>query len=232
MPLPKLESTKYTTQIPSTKEEIEFRPFLVKEEKLLMIAQESEDEKQILKAMKDIVSACTFDKVNPDDCTLYDIEYLFLQLRIKSVGEETEINLKCEECGKYTKVTVDLTEIDVVFPKEEVSNVVQLTDTIGITLKPLTLKSSEKLTGSDENIFNQTLLQVIDTVFDSDNVYDKSNISEKELLEFIDSMTHSNLESIQKYITNQPELKHTIEFKCPHDGHLNKIQLKGIASFF
>ena len=121
MPLPKLESTKYTTQIPSTKEEIEFRPFLVKEEKILMIAQESEDEKQIMSAMKEIVSACTFGEVNADECTLYDIEYLFLQLRMKSIGETATINLKCDKCGKYTPVEIDLNEVKVVFPVNDLT---------------------------------------------------------------------------------------------------------------
>ena len=232
MPLPKLETSKYITQLPSTKEEIEFRPFLVKEEKLLMIAQESEDEVQILKAMKDIIHACTFGKVNTEECTMYDIEYLFLQLRIKSVGEESIIRLKCDECGKYSEVSVDLTKIEVVFPKEEIPNTIQLSDSIGLTLKPLTLKASEKLTGSDEEIFNQAIIQVIDTIYDNESVYDKNDVSEQEMIEFIDSMSHSHLEAIQKYIENQPELKHTVEFKCKHDNHENKVELKGIASFF
>lgn len=232
MPLPKLESTKYITTLPSTGKEVEYRPFLVKEEKLLMIAQESDDEIQILNAMKDIVSACTFNQVKPDECTLYDIEYLFLQLRIKSIGEESKLQMKCEKCGEYTEVNIDLSEIQVVHPKEEVNPVINLTDTIGITLKPLTLKTTAHIKGTDEEIFNQTVIQSIDTIFDEDNVYEAKNVEEKEILEFIDSMSHENLEAIQKYLGNQPELKHTIEFKCKHDGHLNKVELKGIASFF
>ena len=232
MPLPTLESTKYTTRVPSTNEEIEYRPFLVKEEKLLMIAQESDDEKQILKAMKDIVTACTFNNINPDDCTLYDIEYIFLQLRTKSVGETSTIRLRCSKCGEYTNVKIDLTKIEVVQPKEKVSNVIELSDTIGLTLKPLTLKASEKLIGSDEEIFNQAIIQSIDTIYDDKTVYNKSDVSEKEVIEFIDSMSHSHLEAIQKYIENQPELKHAIKFKCKHDDYENKVELKGIASFF
>ena len=232
MPLPKLESTKFTTQIPSTKEEIEFRPFLVKEEKILMIAQESKDEKQIMSAMKDIVSACTFGKVNADTCTLYDIEYLFLQLRMKSIGETTKINLKCEKCGEYTPIEIDLNEIKVVWPKTEVSNTIKLTDDIGMVLKPLTLKSAQKVSGSTEEIFNQALIQSIESIYDADNVYSAADTSEKEILEFIDSMSHSQLEEIQSYLNNQPAVKHTVEFKCKHDGHVNKIELKGIQSFF
>lgn len=232
MPLPKLETTKYTTQLPSTGKEIEFRPFLVKEEKLLMIAQESEDETQILNAMKDIVSACTFNKVKPDDCTLYDIEYLFLQLRIKSIGEESKLNLKCEKCGKYTEVNIDLTEIQVVYPKVKVDATVELNDTVGVKLKPLTLKSSQKIKGTDEEIFNHAIIESIESIYDADNVYVRTDVSEKDIIEFIDSMSHENLEAIQKYISSQPELKHTIKFKCKHDGHENTIELKGIASFF
>ena len=232
MPLPTLESTKYTTTIPSTGEEVEYRPFLVKEEKLLMIAQESEDETQILNAMKDIVSACTFNEIKPDDCTLYDIEYLFLQLRIKSIGEASTLNLKCEKCEEYTEVSVDLSEIEVVFPKEKIESIIKLNDTVGLTLKPLTLKSSQKIKGTDEEIFNHALIQSIDTIFDENSVYNVNDVSEKEIIAFIDSMSHDNLEGIQKYISNQPELKHTIEFTCKHDKHKNKVELKGIASFF
>ena len=232
MPLPKLESNKFTTQIPSTKEEIEFRPFLVKEEKILMIAQESEDEKQIMSAMKDIVSACTFGKVDADNCTMYDIEYLFLQLRMKSIGETTTLNLKCEECGEFTEVEIDLNDVKVVWPKKEVSNTIALTDDIGITLKPITLKSATKVTGTSEEIFNQALIQSIESIYDADSVYSAADTSEKEILEFIDSMSHSQLEEIQSYLNNQPIVKHTVKFKCKHDGHVNKIELKGIQSFF
>ena len=232
MPLPTLESTKYVTTIPSTGKEVEYRPFLVKEEKLLMIAQESEDETQILNAMKDIVSACTFNKLKPDDCTLYDIEYLFLQLRIKSIGETSMLSVKCGKCGKYNDVQIDLTKIKVVFPKKKIDPTIKLNDTVGVTLKPLTLKSSSKVTGTDEEIFNQAIIESIDTIFDEDNVYDINDVTEKELVEFIDSMSHDNLEAIQEYISNQPELKHTIKFKCKHDGYENKLELKGIASFF
>ena len=232
MPLPTLETTKYITTIPSMGKEVEYRPFLVKEEKLLMVAQESEDETQILNAMKDIVSACTFNKVKPEDCTLYDIEYLFLQLRIKSIGESSVLNLRCEKCGEYTPVTIDLSKIKVVFPKKKVDPTIKLNDTVGVTLKPLTLKSSEKVKGTDEEIFNQAIIESIDTIFDEDNVYDAKDSTEKEMIEFIDSMSHDNLEAIQEYISSQPELKHTIKFKCKHDGHENKVELKGIASFF
>lgn len=232
MPLPKLESTKFTTQIPSTKEEIEFRPFLVKEEKILMIAQESEDEKQIMSAMKEIVSACTFGEVNADECTLYDIEYLFLQLRMKSIGETATINLKCDKCGKYTPVEIDLNEVKVVFPVNDLTNTIALTEDIGITLKPLTLKAAAKVAGKSEEVFNQAIIQSIDSVYDADNVYSSSDVTEKELLEFIDSMSHSQLQEVQKYLNDQPVLKHTVKFTCKHDGHENEIELKGIASFF
>ena len=232
MPLPKLESTKFITQIPSTKEEIEFRPFLVKEEKILMIAQESEDEKQIMSAMKDIVSACTFGKVNADSCTMYDIEYLFLQLRIKSIGETAKLNFKCEECDEYNEVEIDLNDVKVIWPDEEVSNTIELTDDVGLVLKPLTLKSAQKVSGSSEEIFNQALIQSIESIYDADNVYTSSDVSEKELIEFVDSMSHSQLQEVQKYLQNQPVLKYNIEYKCKKCGHINKHELKGIQSFF
>ena len=229
MPLPKLETPTYTLQIPSTKETIEFRPFLVKEEKILMIAQESQDINQINSTIEKIVNQCTFGKINAGDLTTYDIEYIFIQLRAKSVGENVEIKVKCKECGKENEVSIDLTKIDVSFPETQISDKIELTGSVGIVMKPFSFKDAKKL---DNNDLNAVIAASIKSIYDQDSIYDPKDVSKKEMDEFIDSLSHKNLESIKDYINNQPTLKHTIKFKCAHCGEDNSIELSNINDFF
>lgn len=230
MPLPVLNTPTYTIKLPSTGKDIEYRPFLVKEEKILMIAQESKDQKQVMKAMRDIISSCTFGKVNADDCTVYDIEYLFLQLRSKSVGEIANVKIRCSKCGEYTPVEINLDEVGVIYPKEKIDPNIKLTDTVGIKLRPMQFRDAMKIQ-SDKDI-SGTIATVIESIYDSDNVYDIQSISKKELDAFIDSMNRKQLESIQKFIENQPRVQHIIEFDCEKCGHKNRHVLTGLASFF
>jgi len=148
MALPKLENPTYTIEVPSLDRRVEFRPFLVKEEKVLMIAQESKDEKKILKTIKGIISACSFDKLNPNECTSSDIEYLFLQLRAKSVGENVEVRVKCAECGEYAKIKINLEDIKL-SEVEDISNTIEITDSIGVVLKHVSMENAEKVDKKD-----------------------------------------------------------------------------------
>ena len=231
--LPKLEITKYELQVPSTGEFVEYRPFLVKEEKILMIAQEANDPKAVIKALKDIISACTFNKLSPNTLTSYDMEYIFLQLRMKSVGETAQIMLKCEECGLENEVNVDLSKATIEYPKEKVDPKIELTDSVGLVLKSLTVKDLEKLENSGDNI-SDVIALAIESIYDGDNVFLAKDSSKKELVEFVDSLEHKHLEAIQAYITNQPKLVIEVEFTCvdPKCKHLNKIKLEGIQNFF
>lgn len=229
MPLPKLETPTYTLQIPSTKETIEFRPFLVKEEKILMIAQESKDLNQINSTIEKIIDQCTFGKVKAGDLTTYDVEYIFIQLRAKSVGESVQLKVKCKECGKENDVSIDLTKISVIFPETQTPDKIELTDSVGIILKPFNFKDARKLNNND---LNSVIAAAIKSIYDQDNIYDPKDVTKKEMDEFIDSLSHKNLESIKDYINNQPTLKHTITFKCAHCGEDNSIELSNISDFF
>tara|TARA_R110002153_G_scaffold4891_2_gene22880 strand:- start:3067 stop:3768 length:702 start_codon:yes stop_codon:yes gene_type:complete len=232
MALPKLENPTYPIEVPSLNRKVEFRPFLVKEEKILMIAQESGDEKKILKTIKDIISACSFNKLDPNECTSSDIEYLFLQLRAKSVGESVEIRIKCTECGEYANVKINLEDIKL-SEVEEISNTIEITDSIGVVLKHVSMSDAEKVDkDNSENAFNQMLVYSIESIYDADNVYPASESTEKELIEFIDSLSHKHLEKIQEFIQNIPKLQHTVKFKCKECGHENEVVLEGIESFF
>lgn len=231
MALPKLETLKYDLIVPSTGKKIQFRPFLVKEEKILLIAQESEDNKQIMNAIKDIIDTCTFGKLKINDLAIYDLEYIFLQLRAKSVGEVIDLTMKCEECETINPVSIEITNIEVVQSKEKISPKVELTDTVGVTLRPLPVGMADKLS-EDIKDFAKAIGAYIESIYDEDNVYKTEDISQKELVDFVESLSHKQVEKIEKFISNQPSLSHTIKFTCSKCKHENEILAQGLGDFF
>jgi len=233
MALPKLETPTYECTIPSTGKVIEYRPFLVKEEKILMMAQESNDPAQTLSALKKIIKSCTFDKVDPNELATYDAEYLFLQLRIKSVGETTQFSLKCQEegCDEMVPVEIDLTDVEVKFPAEEPENNIQLNDTIGMTLKHVTLKDSQGLNGENLSDISSMIVTVIDTIYDEEKVYSHKDVSKKEMEAFVESMNHKQLEKVKEFMEATPSIEYDLTYKCKH-GHVSKVKLRGLQDFF
>lgn len=231
MALPKLETPTYETIIPSTGRAIEYRPFLVKEEKILMMAQETQDTAQAISALKKIISSCTFGKVDPNALTTYDAEFLFLQLRIKSVGESVSFIITDKETGEDVNISVDLSEVQVVEPDVELETTIQLNDSIGLTLKEVTLKDAIGLSGKDMNDITGLVSVVIDTIFDNEKVYNTNEVSKKELETFIDSLNHTQLEKITTFIQNQPAIQKEINYRLK-DGQEKTITLKGLQDFF
>ena len=231
MALPKLETPTYETIIPSTGRAIEYRPFLVKEEKILMMAQETQDTAQAISALKKIISSCTFGKVDPNTLTTYDAEYLFLQLRIKSVGESVDFIITDKDTGEDVNVSVDLSEVQVVEPEVELEKTIKLNDSIGLTLKEVTLKDAVGLSGKDMNDITGLISVVIDSIFDDEKVYNKQDVSKKELETFIESLNHSQLEQITTFIQNQPAIQKEIKYRLK-DGQEKTITLKGLQDFF
>ena len=229
MPLPVLEAPKYNLVVPSTKKKLQYRPFLVKEEKILMIAQESDDASQIELSIREIIKACTFGKIDVDSLMTYDLEYILLKLREKSVGETSKFSLACEKCGAKNEVTINLEDVGIDFPETVPDSNIELSKGVGITLSPVSIK---RLGNIDQSDINSLISTVIETIYDEKNVYSVDSVSKKELNTFIDSFTHKNLEAIQNFIKNQPTLKHTITFKCSECGHENTHTLEGIQSFF
>jgi hypothetical protein len=228
MALPILETTKHTIEVPSTKKKIEIRPFLVREEKILIQAQQSNDDKKILKVIKEIISVCSFEKIKPNDLTLFDLEYIFLQLRAISVGETVQFNIKCEECGKTNIVDIDLTEAKIIWSEEKIDNKIELTDEVGLTLRPIRVKDMDKI----EDDLTASIIASIESIYDADSVHMTDEANRKELVEFVDSLSHSHLELIQKYIENQPKLEHTFKYTCIFCGHENEHTLSGLSDFF
>lgn len=235
MPLPILETPKYSLTVPSTGKTIEYRPFLVKEEKILLIAQETNDDSSILSALKDIIKACTFDAVNPSELTSFDIEYIFLKLRSKSVGETSDIRCKCEKCQTLNDISINIDNIEITWPIERDNNVIMLTDTIGITLKYLSVADIDKLNLSSKkqaDTIIETVIAMIENVFDDKGVYPAAQTSHTEMVTFISSLNRSQMSKIEEYINNLPKLQHDIKFTCISCKHTNEITLTGTQSFF
>lgn len=234
MPLPILESSKYTATIPSTGKIVEYRPFLVKEEKILLIAQESNDSTQMFSAMKEIIRACTFEKLDINTITSYDLEYIFLKLRSKSIGENTEINLDCSECKTPNPVSIIIDEIEVkIDPKA--SKTVMLTETVGINLRHIRVKDMALLADDKKpqsEIINNVVMASIESIFDADNVYPGDKSTPAELTTFINSLTRVQMSKIESFIESTPKVQKDVSFKCTHCAHDNTINISGTQSFF
>ena len=234
MALPVLNNPNYEMELPSTGEKIEYRPFLVKEQKILMMAMESKDTSAQSKAVVDIIKNCTFGKIDDkvEGLPTFDIEYMFLQLRQKSVGETVDITITCPD-DETTKVpvTVNLEDINVV-KTEGHDKVIMITDKIGMTMKYPTMKQimgydMDKL-DSMEGTFG-IIQDCLENVFDADQVYDE--MSKKELSEFIEQMTTDQFQKVTSFFTTMPKLKHTVKVTNPNTGIENEIVLEGMQSF-
>tara|TARA_B100001093_G_scaffold520452_1_gene616112 strand:- start:6565 stop:7272 length:708 start_codon:yes stop_codon:yes gene_type:complete len=234
MALPKMTVPKYSVMLPSTGQELQMRPYLVREEKILMIALESNDPQQISTAVQNIILSCVEGIEDMNALTVFDIEKLFLELRSVSVGETVDLRVKCEECETENDASVNLKEVEL-SDYEEGLNVIQLNDSIGIELKYPTVND---ITNIDAETLNsvegmmELIINCIVSIFDQDNVYNARNEKEQDLKDFIDSLNSAQFKMIQKFFETTPVLKHHIEFKCENCGHDNCIELKGLNSFF
>ena len=231
MALPKIATPTYSLTIPSTKKEIKYRPVLVKEEKLLLIAQESSDTTEILNAMVQIIESCVIDNINANDLAIYDLEYIFLKLRSKSVGETSTIQLECEQCEGLNTVTINLDEVEVNKPNLE-SNI-KLNDEISIKLKPIQVKNIDLVTKDDagDNLYG-AIRAVIDSIYTDTEMFNLDDVVESEINEFIDSLTHDNLQQINNWVENQPAVQTKVNFKCIHCGEENEVIIRGFQAFF
>ena len=233
MALPKLNTITYELNLPSTGEKIEYRPFLVKEQKALLIAQESDDAKQIEKAFAQIINDCVVDNIDPYNLPMFDIEYVFLRIRGKSVGETVKLNVLCPDDEKTrVDVEVNLEEVDVQMSVEH-TNIIELTKDISMVMKYPCLKD---MTGFDEdgditNIF-EMIKRCVHEVHDGETVYNKIDMSESELDEFIDSMSTENFEKVTNFFDTMPKLIHVIEVKNPKTKKKSEIPIEGLQSFF
>ena len=235
MTLPKLVTPEYSMVVPSTGEEIKYRPFLVKEEKILLMALETEDQNQINDAVLNIVSECTFGKISGADTPVFDMELAFVRIRGKSVGEKVTLNLLCPDDEK-TRVPyeLDLNDVDV-HMTEDHTNIVELNDDISLVMNYPTVKDSYD-TGSDDEsqtvkIFDM-LKRCIVEIHDGEEVHNVIDVSKKELTVFFESMTQPMFEKLQKFFESMPKLRHVVEVKNPKTKKKNEIMLEGLGDFF
>jgi len=236
MALPKLTTPTYELELPSTDEKIKYRPFLVKEEKILMMAMESKASADITQAVSDIVSECTFKKVDITDMPMFDVEYIFLQIRSKSVGEVSKLKLLCPDDKKtYAEVELNLTEVKVQVGDDH-TNKIELGDGKGMIMKYPTLESFKESGIRDINPSN--MLDVISTCImqiyeeEGKKTYDPKDQTKKEVTDFIEQLNTKQFKQVQKFFETMPKLKHEVTIKNPKTKKESKITLTGLNDFF
>jgi len=237
MALPQLNTPTYELLLPSTDLKVQYRPFLVKEEKLLLLALESENDKEIIQAVKQVIENCTFGKLNAEELPIFDIEYIFLQIRAKSVGEVVKFKILCPDDKKtYADVELDLTAVDVQVEDEHNNNVVlDENKKLGIVFKYPTIQLFRRnLTNTNENI--DTLLEIIyscvDYIYEGENIYYGKDSTTQELKDFVENLSQKQFQSVQKFFESMPKLKHDINILNPKTNVESKIQLVGLQDFF
>tara|TARA_R110000868_G_scaffold298903_2_gene559074 strand:- start:11327 stop:12046 length:720 start_codon:yes stop_codon:yes gene_type:complete len=238
MPLPRIATPQYELELPSTAQSIEYRPFLVREEKLLVIAMESEDTKQITNAIKTVIKSCIQTKnIKVESLPTFDIEFLFLNIRGKSVGEEIEVNIICPDDEETTiPIKINLDDIRVQ-KNENHTNKIKLDDSIMMQMKYPSLdqfiKNNFDLTSN--NTMDQSfelIASCIDKIYTEDEVWASADVTKKELVEFLDQMNSSQFKEIEKFFETMPKLSHTIKVTNPKTEVESEVVLEGLSSFF
>ena len=233
MALPKLNTPTYELELPSTGEKIKYRPFLVKEQKILMMAQESKNETEVLNAMTSLVSDCTFDVVDAKNSPMFDVEFIFLRIRGKSIGEKIELNLTCEDDGE-TQVPYELNLEEVgVNMTEDHTTEIDIGNDVKIHFRYPYLKD---MMGIPETI-NETeksfyvLNSCINSIHYGDDIYKRIDISDKDVNEFVDQLTTEQFEKIMVFFNTMPKVRHTLTFVNPNTQAMNEVLLEGLESF-
>ena len=231
MALPRLNDVpKYTLKIPSTNKEITYRPFLVKEQKVFLMALESQDDKQILQAVLDTIEACVLDKINATNLALFDLEYIFLKIRSVSVGEGAEVTIKCQKCENPVKTKIDLNSIT--FDKMP-ENRIKINDKYTIQMMYPTFNTT--ISGvSNSTLAEQVYIAALgclDKLLTNDEVIDFKDETEEEKKAFLESLTALQFESIIEFVNNLPRLRKEVEYKCEECNTINKTTLEGLQDF-
>ncbi len=239
MPLPKIATPTYELELPSSGETITYRPFLVKEEKLLVLAMESEDTKSITRAIKEVLKSCIKTKIKVDTLPTFDIEYLFLNIRGKSVGEEVEVTVTCPDDGvTEVDVNIPIDNIQVQKSKEHTNNI-KLDDTLSMTMKYPSLDQFIE-TNFDVNESKGTQLEqsfdligsCIETIYSDEEAWPASDSTKKEIGEFLEQLSSSQFQDIEKFFETMPKLSYDVVVTNPKTKKKNTVVLEGLASFF
>jgi len=237
MALPVANTAKYELMLPSQQKTIKFRPFLVKEEKVLLMAMESGESKEMLSAIKEIVKSCTFGEMIAEDYPMFDIEYVFLQIRAKSVGEKAKLKVLCPDDGKtYANVEIDLAKIEVFVDDDHSPNIMIDEDRkLGVVMRYPALKDVDADTLQGDINIQKTYKMItncIEQIYEDEEVYLRKDTSNKELQDFVDNLSADQMKKLSKFYNTMPRLEHIVKVKNPKTEVESEVTLKGLASFF
>lgn len=237
MALPMNSTPIYNLTVPSTGQEVKFRPFLIKEEKALLLAHQSEDTKVMVDSLKSVIKECIKDPIDINALATFDLEYVFTQIRAKSVGENVELFLKCDTCTDekaVAKVDIDLTTIEVQRSADH-TNKIALFDDVGLLMKYPTVDLVKRLENLDnanlDQIFN-VVVECIDSIYTTNEVFHAKDQTKAELLEFLNNLSSEQFKKVQEFFENMPKLKKDIKYTCPVCSKEHEKTLEGLNSFF
>ena len=237
MALPISNTPTYTLAIPSTGKEVKYRPFLVREEKALMIAQQSEDPIVMVNTLKDVVKTCLVGEFNVDDLATFDLEYIFTQLRAKSVGETVDLIFPCDVCEDEkarVKISFDITKLKVEKSPDH-ENKIHLFGDVGVVMKYPTMQVLKKLQNLDTNNLDdlfKIVAECIDYIYQGNELFYGKEQTQEELLDFINNLTSEQFGKIQKFFETMPRLKQEVDYNCPVCGRVHHKVMEGLQSFF
>ena len=236
MALPTMDLPTYDLEVPSTKKKIKFRPFLVKEEKVLLMALESGSDDNIRNAVHSLLKSCISTRVKLENLATFDLEYIFLNIRAVSVGEIVEINVTCRDDEETNvRYNLNLTDVKVTFPKGH-SNKVMLTDTTGVIMKYPSFDRFVENEFINREVDEDTVLDIIaesiDQIFQGEEVFDESTTTPKEFKQFVESLTNAQMEKIQEFFRTSPRVEHKFKVKNPNTEVESEYTISGLASFF
>ena len=232
MSLPVINTPTYELEIPSTKEKITYRPFLVKEEKILLLAMEEEDESHMIRAVRQIVQNCTFEAVDSSTLPMFDLEYIFLRIRAKSVGEVATVNLLCPDDDKtYVKVDIPLEEVGVKFDKKH-KTLIDLTDSIKVEMLYPTFEQIQALGDGDTNDVFKLINSCVRRIYHGEEIHERADFTDKDLDNFLDSLNTQQFSDIQEFFTTMPKVSYDVKFTNPNTKKKLTTTLEGMQSFF
>ena len=236
MALPKVNTPTYELVVPSTDEKLKYRPFLVKEEKILMIAMEGKEQSGIIEATKEIVKSCTFGKFDTLQAPIFDVEYIFLNIRAKSVGEISTVRLRClDDNETFVPTDIDLTKVEVEMNKDH-TNKVELSEEMGMIMTYPTLDSFNEYEGTVVNASNMIdiIASCVTQIYDKggEEIFEAKDSTKQELIDFIEQLNAKQFQDVQKFFETMPKLKHEITIKNPKTKVESKILLNGLNDFF
>lgn len=238
MPLPQIAVPKYELKLPSTGKSVYYRPYLAQEEKVLMMALESDDEKQMILAVNEVVSACTEHQIDLSKVTSFDLEYIFLHMRSKAVGEVSHIGIRCRHCKERNDLDVDLTQTHVKgITEKEIERTIPISDTIGVTMQYpsvqqiLDVETNREVDSSYEKEFWK-IVASIESVYEGDQIVDMKEQSREGIIKFMGSIPIKPLEKMRAFVNNIPVASVPVKFTCHACKKENELEATGLATFF